>query len=195
MGTILNLRKVKERSGETVLVMVDLQTDLLLTDEAEVNEFHLPAALEKCRMALHHARQHNVPVAFVRHAPPLSSFLQDRIYPPWIRGFEPRRSDMIFERTLPSCYSSPEFALMAERSDNMVLMGLFGETSCLSTLMEGHHRSHRFTYLTDASCSLGHSLPAAEMHRSVVAIAGLNSKVCATRAWINSELRMASFAR
>ena len=44
-----------------------------------------------------------------------------------------------------------QVAEMAQRSKELVLVGLFGETSCLSTLMEGYGRNHVFTYLADAS--------------------------------------------
>ena len=53
------------------------------------------------------------PVAFVRYVSPSPSFLATRAYPSWIRDIRPNRSDMIFERSLPSCYASSEFGQMA----------------------------------------------------------------------------------
>ena len=52
-----------------------------------------------------------------------------------------------------------------------MLAGLFGETACLSTLIEAYHRNHHFTYLTDASCSRGQDgVSAGELHRSVLRV-------------------------
>jgi hypothetical protein len=66
-----------------------------------------------------------------------------------------------------------------------VLAGLFGETSCLSTLIEAYHRSHRITYLTDASCSRRHgSFSAGELHRSVEALASLYGEVSTAQNWM-----------
>ena len=107
-------------------------------------------------------------------------------YPAWIQDIRPARSDMIFERPLPSCYASSEFAQMARGSEGLVLAGIFGETSCLSTLMDGYNRSHLFTYLTDASVSRGHNgIAADEIHRSVAGIASIYSEISSTEAWID----------
>jgi len=92
---------------------------------------------------------------------------------------------MIFERALPSCYASSEFSHLAERSPHMVLAGLFAETSCISTLIEASHRSHEFTYLTDASCSRKRDgISAGELHRSVCALASLYGKVSTAQSWM-----------
>ena len=144
------------------------------------------AALEKCRTALGCARRHALPVAFVRHMSPPRSFLANPAYPSWLGDIRPRRSDMIFERPFPSCYASSEFAQMAHRSRELVLAGLFGETSCLATLMEGYGRGHAFTYLADASVSRGvDDISPDQMHRSVTAIASIYSDVSSTETWMN----------
>jgi nicotinamidase-related amidase len=102
----------------------------------------------------------------------------------------PRRTDMVFERPTPSCYASTEFAQMASQSRGLVLAGLFGESSCLATLIDGHSRGHGFTFLTDASVSLAHGdITAREMHHSVIAIASVYSDVSLTRAWVGRMSR------
>jgi nicotinamidase-related amidase len=152
-------------------------------EEPPANAFMV--ALEKCRAALSHARRHDLPVAFVRHMSPPRSFLATPACPSWLGDIRPRRSDMIFERPFPSCYASSEFAQMALRSRALVLAGLFGETSCLATLMEGYGRGHAFTYLADASVSRGvPGISAAQMHHAVAAIASLYSEISPTEAWV-----------
>jgi isochorismate hydrolase len=141
-------------------------------------------------MALEFARLRGLPVAFVRHKPPLASLLATYTYPSWLQGFRPYRSDMIFERSLPSCYASMEFADMARRNRQLILAGIFGETSCLSTLIEAYSQNHQFTFLADASVSRGRAGVGAEtMHKSVVGIASLYSEVSSTHIWIDRMSR------
>jgi nicotinamidase-related amidase len=184
MGTVSSLLDFKEQAATPTLVLVDLHhAHSSEADEPPGNDF--VAALEQCRAALGHARRHDLPVAFVRHMSPPRSFLANPAYPSWLGDIRPRRSDMIFERAFPSCYASSEFAQMALRSGALVLAGLFGETACLATLMEGYGRGHAFTYLADASVSRGvRGIPAVEMHRTVTAIASMYSEVSPTEAWV-----------
>src|ERR1700693_916191 len=66
-------------------------------------------ALANGRAVLGRARACNIPVAYARNITPKS--VSDRLhYPAWISGFEPVRSDMIFDVLQPSCYSNTEFA-------------------------------------------------------------------------------------
>jgi hypothetical protein len=92
---------------------------------------------------------------------------------------------MVFERAMPSCYASSEFAQMAQQSRRLVLAGLFGESSCLATLVEGFGRNHHFTYLADASVSReSGGLSADEVHRGVAGIASRYCEVLSTDSWM-----------
>jgi nicotinamidase-related amidase len=185
MGAVTRLIDFRDRFGTPTLVLVDLHAESCSSGVAEPDRDHLAATLEACRKVLACARRRNMPIAFVRHMPPLPSFLSTNACPAWIRGIEPGRSDMVFERAQPSCYASSEFAQMAARSSGLVLAGLFGETACLSTLIDGYHRNHHFTYLTDASCSRGRDdVAAADMHRSVTALASVYAKPLSARLWM-----------
>jgi nicotinamidase-related amidase len=192
MGAVSNFLDFKARDKAPTLVLVDLHHAHSSETGANPRVNDLATALEQCRAALGHARRHGLPVAFVRHMSPPQSFLANPAYPSWLGDIRPRRSDMIFERPFPSCYASSEFAQMALRSRELVLAGLFGETSCLTTLMEGYGRGHAFTYLADASVSRGvDSIPPDQVHRSVTAIASLYSGVSSTEAWMNRTSRTA----
>ena len=185
-GAVSNLLDFKERWEAPTLVLVDIHADHPAAAERDPERKDFLAALKNCGTVLNYARQHDLPVAFVRHISPPQSFLATRAYPSWLGDIRPRRSDMIFERAFPSCYASNEFAQMAHRSKEMVLAGLFGETSCLATLVEGYGRSHAFTYLADASVSRGRQgISPDELHRSMVGIASIYSNVSSTDAWID----------
>jgi nicotinamidase-related amidase len=182
MGAASSLLDFKDHDQNATLVLVDLYGDTGFPEGLAREDSDFARALEQCRAALDFARMAGMPVAFVRRKPPLTDG-QSR--GSWLDGFRPYRSDMVFERGSPSCYASMEFADMARRSANLVLAGIFGETSCLATLIEGHGRHHRFTFLADAcvSHSLG-DIPAQAMHQSVVGIASLYSNVSSTGGWI-----------
>jgi nicotinamidase-related amidase len=190
MGAVSNLLDFKERDEAPTLVLVDLHDDRLPGVKLNPERKDFLDALEKCRTALTYARRNDLPIAFVRHTSPPPSFLANHAYPTWIHDIRPRRTDMIFERAMPSCFASTEFAQMARRSRELVLAGLFGESSCLSTLVEGYGRSHHFTFLADASVSRGQgNIPADEMHRGVVEIASFYSEISSTDAWIHRMSR------
>lgn len=195
MGAASNLLDFKDRWDASTLVLVDIQADHPPEADTNPHRQDIFTALENCRIALAYARRHDLPVAFVRHMPPSPSLLSTRAYPTWIGDIRPCRSDMIFDRPFPSCYASSEFGQMAHRSKELVLAGLFGETSCLATLMEGYGRSHAFTYLVDASVSRGMTgISATEMHRTVAALASIYSDVSSTEAWIERMSRKINIA-
>ena len=86
--------------------------------------------------------------------------------------------------------SGKKEAPVARQSRGLVLAGLFGETSCLATLIDGHSRSHAFTFLADASVSLGYgSVAAGEMHHSVGTLASVYSDVALTHVWVDRMSR------
>jgi hypothetical protein len=187
MGAVSSIFDFKERWDTPTLVLVDMHEGVY---PSCANQAGFLDVLEKCRTALAFARQRSLPVAFVRHMSPSPSFLATHACPSWIEDIRPARSDMIFERPLPSCYASSEFAQMARCAGGLVLAGLFGETSCLSTLMDGYSRNHLFTYLSDASISRGHNgIAASDMHRSVMGIASIYGEISDTVAWIERMSR------
>jgi nicotinamidase-related amidase len=105
------------------------------------------AALASCRKVLDHARR--------------------------IEGFEPCRNEMIFERPGPSCYSFEPFAALMEQSRGEVVMAGFGGSYCQSTLVDAFRRTHKGTYLSDASVSHApDDMAASEVHRAASTIFG-----------------------
>jgi nicotinamidase-related amidase len=146
------------------------------------------AALDKCQMALYHARSMGFPVAYFRQMTRSSFFNPVTIFSGWIKGFEPRGADMIFDRAKPSCYSNKSFAeYMESCGGNFVIAGFAGETACLSTAIDAYHRGHRFTYLSDASASHGlGKFSAPTVHEAVAEIIGVYGEVLDTNAWINA---------
>jgi nicotinamidase-related amidase len=191
MGVVSNILDFRERSVMPTLVLVDLHDGHPPDTNPGPERDDYRRALDRCRAVLTYARSSGFPIAFVRHNSPAPSFLATQACPSWVHDIRPTRSEMVFERAMPSCYASSEFAQMAQRSRKLVLAGLFGESSCLATVVEGFGRNHHFIYLADASVSREiDSLSADDMHRGVAAIASRYCEVMSTEAWIGRTRKL-----
>lgn len=144
MGSVIDLRTYLGASNSRLLVMVDLQEN----NYQELSRDRMPdlaRSLENCRSAIAHARNTGLPIAFTRHAGRCGPFAA------WISGFEPKRSDMVFERQQPSCYANHLFDDVVSRAGGFAIGGLIAEATCLATAIDASHRGHRVTFLNDAS--------------------------------------------
>ena len=148
----------------------------------------MEAVLENCEILLASARVAHLPVAFVRRVVPVRSLAEPQAYPSWLKGFEPQRNDMVFDVIKASCYSNIEFAQAMEYSDgHFAIAGLLGETTCLATGIDAHHRHHRFTYLSDASaCRNNGSVPASIFHEAVSQVMASYGDVMESAQWRRS---------
>lgn len=185
---VVNLRSYSNVSLIPTLVLLDMQQEYT----ASPRLYSIPdakAALENCRLALLHARRLGLPVAFLRMIDKSPFFNPALCYSNWIAGFEPLTSEMVFERSKPSCYANREFAhAMTEGGGHFVLAGFSGEAGCLATAVEAFHRGHSVTYLADASASHGlDQLPAPAVHDAVAQLIGLYGEVTTTRNWISEQ--------
>src|ERR1035437_696411 len=110
MTSVIDFLEFKGQTKTPTLVLAGLHQ----SPDGSSNDLSIYSrALSNCRAALNRARASNIPVAFARNITPKS--VSDRLhYPPWISGFEPVRSDMIFDVLQPSCYSNTEFSRAME---------------------------------------------------------------------------------
>lgn len=185
---VVNLRSYSGLSLIPTLVLLDMQQEYI----ASPRLYSIPdaeVALENCRLALTHARRIGLPIAFLRMIDKSPFFNPALSYSSWIAGFEPLTSEMVFERSKPSCYANREFAhAMTEGGGHFVLAGFSGEAGCLATAVEAFHRGHRVTYLTDASASHGlNQIAAPSVHKTVVELIGLYGEVTSTVDWISDQ--------
>jgi nicotinamidase-related amidase len=188
MKNVVNLRSYANASQIPTLVLLDLQQEYI----ASPRLFSIPEAekaLENCRRALRHSRRVGLPVAFLRMIGRSPFFNPVLSYSNWIPGFEPLTSEMVFERSKPSCYANREFAhAMTEGGGHFVLAGFSGEAGCLATAVEAFHQGHRVTYLADASASLDlNQIPAPTVHETVTQLIGLYGEVTTTQDWIAEQ--------
>jgi nicotinamidase-related amidase len=189
---IVNLRVYRDSRYTPIVILVDPQKEYVAANRA----LDLPGvatAIERCREVLEFARANGFPTVFMRWKQQGKFFNGSQPFGQWIDGLSPIGSDMIFERSLPSCYASEEFAEMMEQGggDNAVVAGFTGAIACLSTLVESYHRKHNVTFLTDASAShplLPHS--PAETHEFTTQLISLYAPVTTTGRWIEEQTRL-----
>lgn len=185
MNYLIKQRAYTQPTAIPTLVLVDLQREYLARPRGLAIP-EIDAAIENCAAALACARSIGLPVAHVRRTGGATFFNAATPYSDWIEGFVPLASEMVFERTQPSCYSSERFSQVMGRGEaNFVLAGFAGETACIATVIEAFHRSHNVTYLNDASGSHGlEGFDAPSLHKMVGCLADLYGTTMSTRQWI-----------
>ena len=190
MTTVVNLMNFRQRGRELpTLVLIDMHLDLAREEMASAALFS--EALANCRAALRHARACGVPVAFTRQVAAPATMVTSPAYPRWIEGFEPTRWDMVFDRQRPSCYTSGEFAEVAdELGGNYVMAGRFAQLSCLSTAVDALHHDHRPMVLSDAlMCAPQNDFVVPVMQQAVTSILSHYADTATTQTWIRATSR------
>jgi Isochorismatase family len=181
MTSVIDFLAFKSQTTTPTLVLVGLHHN----PDGSPNDLQVYSrALSNCRVVLDRAKACNIPVAHARNIAPKTAS-ERLLYPPWISGFEPLRSDMVFDVLQPSCYSNTEFSRAMEYSNgNFAIAGLFGETTCLATAIDAHHRRHIFTYLSDASaCRNNGAIPPSIFHNSVSQVMSIYGGVMESQKW------------
>jgi len=183
MSSVIDLRTYVSASNSRLLVMVDLQEknfDELAKDRAS----DLRRSMENCTLAIQHARNLGLQIAFTR--PSGGPGAIERSAPSkWISGLEPKRSDMVFERPQPSCYTNQLFEDVVSRIGNFAIAGLVAEQTCLATAIDASHRGHNITFLSDASVSRGrHNSDSQTVHSLTTKAIELFADTVTTRHWL-----------
>jgi len=183
MSSVIDLRTYVGASRGRLLVMVDLQQKNYAA-LAEDNSDGLARALYNCMAAIRHARNLGIPIAFTRQGdgPEASGRAS---HSAWISGFEPKRSDMVFELQQPSCYSNHLFTNIVSQTGSFAIAGLVPEETCLATVIDASRRRHSVTFLGDASVSRRrHDADAASVHVLATQAIGLFADTAATDHWL-----------
>ncbi|HEX9472281.1 MAG TPA: isochorismatase family protein [Bradyrhizobium sp.] len=183
MNTVIDLRSYVSASNSRLLVMVDLQEanyDELAKDRAS----DLACSIANCTLAIRHARNLGLPIAFTRPSGN-PGMIERAAQSAWISGFEPKRSDMVFERPQPSCYTNRLFEDVVSRIGNFAIAGLVAEETCLATAIDAAHRGHKITFLSDASVSRGRrNTDSQAVHTLTTKAIELFAETVTTRHWL-----------
>jgi nicotinamidase-related amidase len=183
MSSVIDLRSYVGASHSRLLVMIDLQQknyDELAKDRAS----DLSRSLENCMSAIQHARNLGLPIAFTRQGDN-PGLIERPAQSAWISGLEPKRSDMVFERPQPSCYTNRLFEDVVSRIGSFAIAGLVAEETCLATAIDAAHRGHNITFLSDASVSRGrHNTDSQAVHNLTTKTIELFADTVTTRHWL-----------
>jgi nicotinamidase-related amidase len=182
VNTVIDLRTYVSASNSRLLVMVDLQENNY--DELAKNRASdLIRSMQNCTLAIRHARNLGLPIAFTRSSGNPGG-MERSPQSAWISGFEPKRSDMVFERPQPSCYANQLFEDVVSRIGSFAIAGL-AEEACLATAIDASHRGHRVTFLSDASVGRGrHDTDAKDVHILTTKAIELFADTVETRHWL-----------
>jgi len=184
MSSVIDLRTyVGASKNSRLLVMIDLQQknyDELANDRAS----DLARSLENCMSAIQHARNLGLPIAFTRQEGN-PGLIERSAQSAWISGLEPKRSDMVFERPQPSCYTNRLFEDVVSRIGSFAIAGLVAEETCLATAIDASHRGHNITFLSDASVCRGrHNADSQAVHNLTTKTIELFADTVTTRHWL-----------
>lgn len=181
MSSVIDLRAYVGASNSRLLVMVDLQ-ERNYEELARDHAGDLASSLDNCMSAIAHARNLGLPIAFTRNAESPSLIERSAA---WIPGFEPKRSDMVFERQQPSCYANRLFDDVVSRVGGFAIAGLIAAETSLATAIDAAHRGHRVTFLNDASVSHSrHDADARSVHVVTTKAVELFAEIGTTRHWL-----------
>jgi len=152
-----------------VVVFADLQMEYVARGRAYAIQ-DTDDCLANCRRWLAAARTLKLPIVHVRQIKSDVYFNQRSPFSRWIEGFAPLTTEMLYERSEPSCYANEDFDAFLGHIPNplIVMAGLSGDQACLATAIDAHRRGHRLVMLGDcsASAALG-SLSEAASHEAV----------------------------
>lgn len=183
MSCVVDMRSYAVASSSRLLVIVDLQQK----NHGELSKdgaIDLSRSLDNCMAAIRHARNLGLPIAFTRQGENQGRF-ERSAQSAWISGFEPRRSEMVFERQQPSCYTSQLFDDVVSQIGSFVIAGLVADQTCLATAIDASHRGHRVTFLSDASASRGRiAADAGAVHAVTTNAIALFADTVTTRHWL-----------
>ena len=180
MSSVIDIRTYLGASNSRLLVMVDLQENNC-EELARHRAFDLARSLENCRSAIAHARNMGLPIAFTRHTARCAPFERSAA---WIPGFEPKRSDMVFERQQPSCYANRLFDDVVSRAGGFAIGGLIAEETCLATAIDASHRGHQVTFLNDASVGRRQQADAHSIQVLAATAVEMYADIATTRHWL-----------
>jgi len=150
---VVPISRFRPRS-QPLMCFVDLQVEYVSPGRALAVEETDPW-MGNCRRILAFAREQRLPIAHFRQLRRDAYLNAATSFASWIDEFKPLPSEMVFERSLPSCYSADPFADMAENIDDplIVIVGLTSSGACLATAVDSFHRQHACCFVSDASWS------------------------------------------
>lgn len=191
---VVPIQAIKGFSSVPIIAFVDLQVEHISPERACSVKIFDPW-MGNCKRLLDEVREMRLPVSHFRQIRSEVYFNRVTDHSRWIDEFQPRVSESIYERELPSCYSNPAFSKYIDQINQptLVLAGLTADQACLSTIIEAYHRNHKVIYIHDASANPAlETLSEEESHEFVCSVISLYAKISTTDEVLNEFRSMNS---
>jgi nicotinamidase-related amidase len=171
---VLQFNRPLKRESLPIFVFAGLQLEYVSEGRAHFMASG-SSAVRNCGRLLDRLRSLKMPIAHFRLLQTGHFFNRASPFSRWIDAVRPQPNEYVFEHPLPSCYSSSAFCELMDgvEQPEIILSGLSGEFTCLSTVIEGFHRRHKTTFVADCSASSMAGLGESEAHKAVHRVAEL----------------------
>jgi len=164
------------------LVVIDIQREYI----SQGRPFHIQGigpSLNNAYTMLCFARSQGWPIVHVQHKQDGDLFNHTSDKSDFIDGFIPEANETLAVKSNYSSFSSDAFArFAADHPDHELVVVGYGTTMCcLSTIVDGYHRGHRFALVEDA-CAARSAKDFSEksMHDHAIAILGPFARIAQT---------------
>ncbi len=193
--TVVSLHAPQSYRQRTVICLFDMQREYVSAGRP-VALARTEPWLQNCRALLGFARRSKLQIAHFRRVGRSAIFNPATEWSQWIDEFRPQpASEMAFERDSPSAYVCQGFSRFVESIQDpcLIIAGLTGTHSCLTTAIESYVRGYQVIFVSDASASppLGTTSPE-QVHTLISELIGLYAQVTTTEklmGWLGEPSR------
>jgi nicotinamidase-related amidase len=178
---VIRISNVVKKCVLPILIFVDLQVEYTSEGRAHYMATAEPA-IRNCHTLLQKARELRLPIGHFRQYQTGHFFNSASPFSHWVEGLSPRANEYVYERSLPSCFSSASFCELMNNIEQpeIIMAGLGGERACLSTAIECFHRGFQVTFVYDCSASAAlDEMSEADSHDVVADIISIYGEVVA----------------
>lgn len=168
--------------NKPILAVIDIQKEYV-TKGRPFYINGIESSLGNAKKVLEYARAQDWQVVHVQHLQAGDLFSTYSDYSDFVDGFEPLSSELVFQKSDYSSYSSDLFLsfVRMNSSSEIYVIGYGSTMCCLSTIIDGYHRGFKHVFVHDASqakASSQHSEVA--LHEHATDILGRYCKVVST---------------
>jgi len=176
-----------------LLLCVNLQSEFIAGDASQWIA-DSARTIELCLAVQSEWRAHMWPIAHLRRIASAAYFNSLAGEGCWIDRVKPLSSELVFEHSLPSAYSSARYReyMQQTRPKHCVVVGLSLNDSIISTVIDGFHRGDSFSILGEAvSCNRSHDAwlkaPTLALLNSFARVSTLPSDLQPASSWKGSS--------
>lgn len=142
------------------LAVIDIQREYI-TEGRPYCIKGIDASLGNAAKVLGGARLAKIPIVHIKHLNEGTVFNAKSEFSEFVDGFEPNGKERVAIKGDFSSYHSSEYRQFVDENQKrtIIVIGYGSTMCCLSTIIDGYHRGHKYLFVRDAS-----SAKATKMH-------------------------------